>query len=127
MNKIITKISDELKKKIEPIYEIIFKLSNDSRLRRDELNKADAIIDDTLNFICNKIYRENITSSKNINRDKHKDIDEYALSNRLEFLEKMLSSINNKMSEIEDKMDMIHYDMYIVYGEGIDKFWYMMN
>ena len=64
MNKIITKISDELKKKIEPIYEIIFKLSNDSRLRRDELNKADAIIDDTLNFICNKIYRENITSSK---------------------------------------------------------------
>ena len=75
VNKIIIKIKDELNDKIQSIYEIIFKLSNDSRLRRDELNKIDAIIDDMLNFVCNKICRENITSSENINRNKYKDID----------------------------------------------------
>ena len=115
VKKIIKKIKDELNDKIVSIYEIIFNLSNDSRLRQDELNKVDAIIDDTLNFIYNNIYR------KNINRDKQKDIDEYALSNRLEFLETMFSSINNKISKIEDKIDMIHYDMYTEDGEGIDK------
>ena len=62
--KIIIKIKDELNDRIESIYEIIFKLTNDSRLRRDELNKIDSIIDDTLNFICNKIYRKTITSSE---------------------------------------------------------------
>ena len=39
--KIIIKRKDELNDKIRLIYEIIFKLSNDSRLRRDELNKVD--------------------------------------------------------------------------------------
>ena len=62
--KIIIKIKDELNDRIESIYEIIFKLTNDSRLRRDELNKIDSIIDDTLNFIFNKIYRKTITSSE---------------------------------------------------------------
>ena len=113
MKKIIKKINYELHDKIVSIYEIIFKLSNDIGLRRDKLNKADAVIDDTLNFLCNKIYRKNITSSKNIKRDKHKDINEYALSNRLEFLETMFSSINNKISEIDDEINSINY-MYIM-------------
>ena len=91
--KIIIKIKDELNDRIESIYEIIFKLTNDSRLRRDELNKIDSIIDDTLNFICNKIYRKTITSSEKNNRDKHRDIDECVLSNRLKLLETMDSSI----------------------------------
>ena len=102
------------------IYELIFKLSNDPRLRRNKLNKADAIMVDTLNFICNKIYKKNITSSKNINRDKHKDIGECALSNRLEFLETMSSSIDNKISEIEDEINNINY-MYIMDKKDIDK------
>ena len=75
VKKIIIKIKNELNDRIESIYEITFNLSTDSRLKRDELNKIDAIIDDTLNFICIKIYRKNITSSENINRDKHSDID----------------------------------------------------
>ena len=56
---IIKKINDELKKKIESIHEIIFKLSDDSRLRQVEINTIHAKIDDALNFVCNKIYRKN--------------------------------------------------------------------
>ena len=43
VKKIIKKINDELHDKIVSIYELIFKLSNDPRLRRDKLNKVDAI------------------------------------------------------------------------------------
>ena len=114
VKKIVKKINGELHDKILSIDEIIFKLSIDIGLRRDKLNKADAIIDDALNVIWNKIYR------KNINRDKHKGIDKYSLSNRIEFLETMYSSINNKVSEIWDKIISINCK-YITEKEDLDK------
>ena len=114
IKKIIKKISDKLRDKIVSIDEIIFKLSIDVGLRRDKLNKANAIIDDALNVIWNKIYR------KNINRDKHKGIDKYSLSNRIELLETMYSSINNKVSEIWDKIISINCK-YITEKEDLDK------
>ena len=114
VKKIVKKINGELHDKIVSIDEIIFKLSIDIGLRRDKLNKADAIIDDALNVIWNKIYR------KNINRDKHKDIGKYSLRNRIEFLETMHSSINNKVSEIEDKIISIRCT-YIMEKEDLDK------
>ena len=49
MINIFIKINNELKKNIELIYEIKFKLSDDSRLRQVEINTINAI-DDTLNF-----------------------------------------------------------------------------
>ena len=55
---LIKKINDEIKKKIKSIYEIKFKLSDDSRLRQVEINTINTKIDDTLNFACNKIYRK---------------------------------------------------------------------
>ena len=55
---IIKKINDEIKKNIKSIYEIKFKLSDDSRLRQVEINTINTKIDDTLNFVCNKIYRK---------------------------------------------------------------------
>ena len=55
-----------------------------------------------------------------MNRDKHKDIDECALSNRLKFLETMSNSINNKISEIEDEINNINY-MYKMDKMDIDK------
>ena len=33
----------------------------------------------------------------------------------------MDASINNKISEIEDKINMIHIDMHVVYWENIEK------
>ena len=58
VNNIIIKINDELKKSIESIHEIIFKLSDDSRLRQVEINTIGARIDDALNSVWNKIYRK---------------------------------------------------------------------
>ena len=43
-----------------------FNLSDDSRLRKVEINTINAKIDDTLNFVCNKIYRKNRIRSKNV-------------------------------------------------------------
>ena len=126
-NKIITKIRDELKKKIELIYEsLFFKLSDDSRLRLPELNKIDAIIDDTLNFVWIKIYRKNRISSEKINRDKHKGIDEYVISNKLKLLERMYYSLNHIISEIKNKINMIYKDMHKLYEKSIDKI-YLIN
>ena len=125
-NKIITKTENELKKKIKSIYELIFKLSDDSWLRQVELNTIDAKIDDALNFVWNKIYRKNRISSEKINRDKHKDIDEHIISNKLKLLVRMNSSINNIISEIKNKIKMIYKDMYKFYEEGIDQI-YLIN
>ena len=114
-NKIIAKRKDEFKKKIESIYKSMLKLRNNSRLRQVELNMIDVKIDDALNFAWNKIIREKI------NRDKHKGIDEYAISNKLNLLERVYDSINYIISGIENKINIIYKDMYEVYEKGIDK------
>ena len=62
---IIIKINDELKKNIESIREITFKLSDDSRLSQVKINTINAKIDDALNFLWNKIYRKNGKNRKN--------------------------------------------------------------
>ena len=114
-------INDELKNNIKLIYELMFKLSDDSRLRRVELNTIDAKIDDALNFVWNKVYRKNRISSEKINRDKHKDIDKHATSNKLKLLERRYSSLNNMISGIKNRIKMIYNDMYKAYEKGIDK------
>ena len=114
-NKIIAKRKDEFKKKIESIYKSMLKLHNNSRLRQVELNMIDVKIDDALNFAWNKIIREKI------NRDKHKGIDEYVISNKLNLLERVYDSINYIISGIENKINIIYKDMYEVYEKGIDK------
>ena len=114
-NKIIAKRKDEFKKKIESIYKSMLKLRNNSRLRQVELNMIDVKIDDALNFAWNKIIREKI------NRDKHKGIDEYVISNKLNLLERVYDSINYIISGIENKINIIYKDMYEVYEKGIDK------
>ena len=114
-NKIIAKRNDEFKKKIESIYKSMLKLHNNSRLRQVELNMIDVKIDDALNFAWNKIIREKI------NRDKHKGIDEYVISNKLNLLERVYDSINYIISGIENKINIIYKDMYEVYEKGIDK------
>ena len=64
INKIITKTKDEVGKNIQSILEIVFKLQDDPQLRKADLNNMDAKIDDALNFVWNKICRENRISSK---------------------------------------------------------------
>ena len=56
---IIIKMNDKLKKNIESVYEILFKLSDNSQLRQVERNTINAQIDDALNFVWNEIYRKN--------------------------------------------------------------------
>ena len=89
---IFMKINDELKKNIELIYELKFKLSDDSRLRQVEINTINAKIDDTLNFVCNKIYRKNRKNRKSLKVfNKHKLI----------LLDNMYNSSNDIISEIK--------------------------
>ena len=108
MINIFIKINNELKKNIELIYEIKFKLSDDSRLRQVEINTINTI-DDTLNFLCNKIYRKNRISSKKINILK------------LISLERMHKSSNAIISEIKNEMLIIYLDMFKLYEKDIDK------
>ena len=87
--------------------------SDDSWLRLVELNKIDAIIDDTLNVVWNEICRENRISSKMINIDKHKDIDGYVskladvLNNKIEFTNRIGEIIDHVMREINNETNMI--------------------
>ena len=106
---IIKKINGELKKNIESICEIIFKLSDDSRLRQVEINTINAKIDDALNFVWNEIYRKNRISSKWINIDK------------LELLKGTYSSTNDIISEMKNVILMIYKDIYKLYENDIDK------
>ena len=99
---IIKKINDELKKNIKSIYELNFKLSDDSRLRQVEINTINAKVDDTLNFVCNKIYRKN--------RIRSKKVDIFKLIS----LERMHKSLND-ISEIKNEIFMIYMNMLKLY------------
>ena len=72
----VNKMHEKIRKKIELIYQSMFKLHDDQWLRLDELNKIDAMIDDGINFIRYRLFKKRI-SSNNINIDKDKDIDGY--------------------------------------------------
>ena len=103
---IFKKINDEIKKNTESIYKKVFNLSNDSRLRQVEVNTMNAKIDDTLNFVCNKIYRKNSKnrkSLKTINKDK------------LMLLDDMYNSSNDIISEIKNEIFMIYMNMFKLY------------
>ena len=109
---IVIKINDELEKNIESIREILFKLSDDSRLRQVEINTINAKIDDALNFVWNKIYRKNRKnriSSKKIKRDK------------LKLLERMHSSTNDIIREAKNDILMIYMNIYELYEKDIDE------
>ena len=112
---IIIKINDELKKNIESIREITFKLSDDSRLSQVKINTINAKIDDALNFLWNKIYRKNGKNRKNWISSKWINID------KLELLRRMYSSTNDIISEMKNVLLIIQLDMYIFYGKDMDK------
>ena len=77
-------------------------------------------MDDALNFVWNKFCKENKIRSKKINRDKHKGFDRY-VSNKLELLERVERLLTDIISEIENKINMIHKDLYKVYNKGINE------
>ena len=121
-NKIITKIMDEVRENIQSIFKTMFKLRDDPKLRQADLNNMNAKIDDALNFVWNKICRENRISSRKINRDKHKDFDTY-VSNKLDLLERVYALLCDIMREIENKINMICRDLIYsdMYKMGIDE------
>ena len=47
----VNKMREKIRKKIELIYQSMFKLHDGPWLRLNDLNKIDAIIDDEINFI----------------------------------------------------------------------------
>ena len=94
------------------IYEIVFRLPNNPRLRRDKANKANTIIDDTLKFVCNKISKKNKISPKKINRDNYKDFDKY-VSNKLGLLERANYLLNDIINDIENIMNNDLYDIHL--------------
>ena len=117
----IIKIKDELSKNIQLIFNKIFIiLPDDPQLRLAYLNKVDAEMDDALNFVWNKFCKENKIRSKKINRDKQKDLDRY-VSNKLELRERVERLLSDIVSEIENKINMIHKDLYKAYNKGINE------
>ena len=122
INKIIREIRYEVGKNIQSILEIMYKLRYGPQLGKADLNNIDAKIDDALNFVWNKICRENKISSEKINRDKHKDFDSY-LSNKLDLLKRVYALLWDIISEMEDKIKMIRRDLIYrdMYKMGIDE------
>ena len=114
INEGLTKVKIKVTKKIELIYESICELqdeiySDDSWLRLVELEKIDAIIDETLNVVWNVICGKNRINPEKIKIDKHKDIDGYVskltdvINNKIELVNRMCESIDHVMSEIRMK------------------------
>ena len=56
----VNKMREKIRKKIELIYQSMFKLHDDLWLRLDDLNKIDAIIDDEINFIWYRFFLKKI-------------------------------------------------------------------
>ena len=118
MNKRLEKVKAEVTKKIELIYESMCELqdeiySDDSWLRLVELEKIDAIIDETLNVVRNVICGKNRINPEKIKIDKHKDIDGYVskltdvINNKIELVNRMCESIDHVISEIKNETNMI--------------------
>ena len=125
MNKRLEKVKAEVTKKIELIYESMCELqdeiySDDSWLRLVELEKIDALIDEALNIVWNKIYGENRISLEEIKLDKHKDIDGHlskltdVINNKIELVNRMWESIDHVMSEIKNERNMIEEKIHKV-------------
>ena len=117
-HKLLAKIKAEVTKKIELIYESMCELqdeiySDDSWLRLVELEKIDAIIDETLNVVWNVICGKNRINPEKIKIDKHKDIDGYVskltdvINNKIESVNRMCESIDHIMSEIINETNKI--------------------
>ena len=118
MNRKLAKLKADVAKKIELIYESMYELqdeiySDDSWLRLVELEKIDAIIDETLNVVWNVICGKNRINPEKIKIDKHKDIDGYVskltdvINNKIELVNRMCESIDHVMSEIKNETNMI--------------------
>ena len=125
MNKRLEKVKAEVTKKIELIYESMCELqdeiySDDSWLRLVELEKIDAIIDETLNVVWNVICGKNRINPEKIKIDKHKDIDGYVskltdvINNKIELVNRMCESIDHVISEIKNETNMIDEKIYKV-------------
>ena len=118
----IDKIGIEVTEKIEWIYESVHELQNwkyddESWLKPVELEKIDAITDETLNALLEKICKGNKISPEKIMIGKHKDIDEYVskltdvMNNKIEWMNRIgreididtLQSIDDKLTEILKK------------------------
>ena len=117
-HKLLAKIKAEVTKKIELIHESMCELqdeiySDDSWLRLVELEKIDAIIDETLNVVWNVICGKNRINPEKIKIDKHKDIDGYVskltdvINNKIGLVNRMCESIDPVMSEVKNETNMI--------------------
>ena len=118
----IDKIRIEVTEKIEWIYESVHELQNgkyddEPWLKLVELEKIDAITDETLNALLEKICKGNKISPEKIMIGKHKDIDEYVskltdvMNNKIEWMNRIgreididtLQSIDDTLTEILKK------------------------
>ena len=118
----IDKIGIEVTEKIEWIYESVHELQNgkyddESWLKPVELEKIDAITDEILNALLEKICKGNKISPEKIMIGKHKGIDEYVskltdvMNNKIEWMNRIgreididtLQSIDDKLTEILKK------------------------
>ena len=104
---------------IKSVYKTMCKLqdeiySDDSWLRLVELSNIDTILDDALNVVWYEIYGKNRKSSKIINIDKHKDIDEYVskltdiINNKIKLTNVMSMRIGRVMCNIKNKTNMVN-------------------
>ena len=118
-NEGLAKIKADVTKKLNLIYEAMTELqdeiySDDSWLRLVELDKIDAIIEETFNIVWKMLYEnKNRINPEKILIDKHKDFERYVseftdlINHRTELLNDMCEAIDHVMSEINNETNMI--------------------
>ena len=118
-NEGLAKIKADVTKKLNLIYEAMTELqdeiySDDSWLRLVELDKIDAIIEETFNVVWKMLYEnKNRINPEKILIDKHKDIERYVskftdlINHRIELVNDMCETIDHVMSEINNETNMI--------------------
>ena len=113
---------------INKICILMGELQDDSWLRILEMNKINALLDESLDYIWKLIYGKNREKNEinNIGIDKKKDIDEYVsrymdiVNDKLELVSKLGELLDNIMVDIQNVVETNDYDELL---KILKKYW----
>ena len=115
---LLARIRNDFSKNVEEICGLINELHDeiycdDSWLRLVELNKINALLDETLDYVWKTFYSENREKHEKNNIDKYRDTDGYVseytdiVNDKLELVNRKGELLDSAMIEIQNKVDTV--------------------